>query len=440
MGQRGWNASEAGAIKGCYIVFLRLTLGCCLGHSLTLLILQQFTLLNMLVAVILFWLCVALVFHTYVLFPWLLGIFSKGKKLNTVVYKDGDEWPMVHVVISVYNSAHRIHTSLQSIIGSDYPKDRLRIWIGSDGSTDDTNALLHDYRSRYGFIHFYPFESRRGKGPVINELVAEVSKHHHDPDDILLLTDSGATFTANTISGQVKHYKNPAIGLVGCNIISSLVREDGVSLQEERFSEREMVMKYQEGITWGTSMGAFGSCYTIRRRLYHPVPQFFLVDDFYISMRIMLEGYHAIYDLEAKCIRDVSNDAKTEYRRKVRMGAGNFQNMFRFASLLWKPNALSFCFWSHKGLRWLTPFFLLISITAAGLLALQHTFYLWVFALQCLALISPFVNAWFLKMQIHNRLLRFVAHFYLMNAGIFMGFVKFAKGVKENTWQPTPRK
>ncbi|MBK9026309.1 MAG: hypothetical protein IPL69_20845 [Saprospiraceae bacterium] len=93
------------------------------------------------------------------------------------------------------------------------------------------------------------------------------------------------------------------------------MKRDGISIQEKSYIERENLIKYWEGLIWGTMMGPFGGCYAIRKKLYTNVPQNFLVDDF-ISMKILEKGFHCLNDLDAICYEDVSNEAKQEYRRK----------------------------------------------------------------------------------------------------------------------------
>ena len=81
-------------------------------------------------------------------------------------------------------------------------------------------------------------------------------------------------------------------------------------------------------------MGAFGGCFAVRRACYHPAPAAFLVDDFYITMAVLRDGYQAINELDARCYEDVSDHLPEEFRRKARISAGNFQNLREFRRLL----------------------------------------------------------------------------------------------------------
>src|SRR5688572_27942333 len=108
-------------------------------------------------------------------------------------------------------------------------------------------------------------------------------------------------------------------------------------------------------------MGAEGGCHAIRNSCFSTVRLELIVDDFFITMQVLIRGKFTLFNPNAVCIEDVPSDAEGEYHRKVRISSGNFLNLFFFKRLLlrfWAP--IGFTFWSHKVLRWLTPFFLIL--------------------------------------------------------------------------------
>ncbi len=48
--------------------------------------------------------------------------------------------PTVSIVVIAHNEAERIGPRIENLLALDYPRDRLEIVIGSDGSTDETVA------------------------------------------------------------------------------------------------------------------------------------------------------------------------------------------------------------------------------------------------------------------------------------------------------------
>jgi cellulose synthase/poly-beta-1,6-N-acetylglucosamine synthase-like glycosyltransferase len=391
----------------------------------------------MIVLQIIFWVCVALMGYSYLIYPVLLYLFSLNKKENTTVFKHEDELPVVCILISVHNEQEIIEKKLQSLDFQNYPKEKLFILIGSDSSTDDTEGIIKTYllKNKNTFLH--SFNDRRGKPGVINHL-AELAKQYHP--QVLVLTDANVIFNNDTVFELVKHFKNPHIGLVGSNVINSTTEIDGISKQEKTYIQGENRIKYLEGITWGTMMGAFGASYAVRANLYKPVKDNFNVDDFFITMNVLHSGSKAISNTNAICYEDVSNDIKEEFRRKKRIATGNYQNLAEFSSFILNPfKAIGFCFISHKLIRWLGPFLIVVLFISSGLLAIGNKFYLLLFSVQLLMLLTPVIDIVLKKINLHISLLRFVAYFYMMNIAVLAGFINYLNGIDSNAWTPTKR-
>jgi cellulose synthase/poly-beta-1,6-N-acetylglucosamine synthase-like glycosyltransferase len=381
-----------------------------------------------------FWLSVLAILHTYLLYPWVLKILSGNKKENSIIYKPGDELPFVSIIMSVHNEEMVISEKIRSIYYTLYPLNKFEVLVGSDNSTDGTNLICKVYSENYEHFRFYPFTRRQGKPSVVNQLVDEAR------GDILILTDAKVFFEIKTISELVKHFQNNDIDIVGGNILNEKTNPVGISIQEKAFMNREIRMKYREGLIWGKTMGIYGAIYAIRKTAITKVPPDYSVDDFFITMNVLRNKGKVILNLSATSIEDVPDELSTEFKRKVRISAGNFQNLGHFFTCLWPPfSALSFVFGSHKVLRWLGPFFLIIIFTLNFFLALSSEFYFFLFLFQIILSILPFIDYILRKINIHIIILRFVTHFYAMNFALLIGFFKNITGMKTNIWQPTRR-
>jgi cellulose synthase/poly-beta-1,6-N-acetylglucosamine synthase-like glycosyltransferase len=170
------------------------------------------------------------------------------------------------------------------------------------------------------------------------------------------------------------------------------------------------------------------------------VPDNFLVDDFYINMAVLKQGMRCISNVEARVYEDVSNELGEEFRRKKRISAGNFQNLAEYRSLLFsRLPGVGFCFFSHKVIRWIVPFLVLITLSLSMYLSRHYSVYLVLALLQLTVLIIPLLDHFLRKIKIHSIPLRFISHFILMNLALLAGFFKYAGGIKSNVWQPTRR-
>ena len=382
---------------------------------------------------VVFWTSFLAVFYTYVVYPLLLKILSLFKHPSSLHFTPGEELPKISIIIAAFNEEKVIHEKIESILNCNYPKDSLEIIIGSDNSTDLTNSIVSNMATVDNRIQLRAFELRKGKVSVINELVKK-AKH-----ELLILTDANVIFDKETLFELVKHFKNTDVSLVDSNMMNTGIKSDGISLQEKSYIKAEVYLKYFEGLLWGTMMGPFGGCYAVRKVDFVPVPENFLVDDFYISMKVLLSGKKCRNELKAKVYEDVSNEVGIEFRRKVRIAAGSFQNLFLFLPSLLRFNRVSFCFFSHKVLRWIGPFLILLFYIASILLN-NEPFYKMIEWLTTLAFITPALDFVFRKILLVNIvLIRFPAHFITTNAALFVGFFRYLNGIKSGIWQPTKR-
>ncbi len=390
---------------------------------------------------IVFWCSAFAIVHSYVLYPFLLQLLALKNKKLVAEYSQSEQLPKVAVLMSLFNEEEVIDAKIESIYKTSYPLDKLQVLIGSDNSTDNTNSIVAAKQIKFPALQFVVFKQRQGKQNIINQLIERTDAA------ILILSDANVFFEEATIYELVKHFAAPNIGLVDSNMINRGLKKEGISYQEKAYISREVLIKNCEGQLWGTMMGPFGGCYALRRELHEKVPSTFLVDDFYINMKVFEKGKNAINNLKARVYEDVSNNLNIEFKRKIRIATGNFQNLRTFKSFL-NPfghhpanlRALFFCYFSHKVLRWWGPFFLiLIFFNLLILTILGSSFYAIIFGLYFLSLIIPLVDYLLKNFNIHFSLLRFITHFYSMNLALFIGFFRALRGVKSGIWTPTKR-
>ncbi len=246
----------------------------------------------------------------------------------------------------------------------------------------------------------------------------------HNPDSLKML---------------VRNFKNEKVGLVDSVMSHTGLDHSGISIQETTYVQRESRIKKMEGMLWGSMMGPSGGFYAIRQHLFHPVPKNFLVDDFYINMKVLEDRYWSICEPLSIVTEDVSNNWIEDFKRKMRISAGNFQNLRIFAYFLLRVfQPVGFCFLSHKVLRWFGPFFLLLALISSAM-NYKEAFFMILFYAQIILIIIPIFDHILRKIKIHIVILRFVSHFYNTNLAILLGFFWFLKGIKTNVWQPTKR-
>ena len=240
----------------------------------------------------------------------------------------------------------------------------------------------------------------------------------------------------------VRHFKTPQLAIVDAVIVHTGLQSAGISRSEDAYISGEARIKQRESILWKMMVGPFGGCYSIRSDYFQPVPANFLVDDFYIVMRAVEAGGLAISDPESVCLEGATHSVEVEFKRKKRIGAGNFQNMAVFKPLWWPPRSgVGFAFFSHKIVRWVGPQLIVSGIFAALLLALAgNQFYTILLCfLGVLMLGIPLLDLVLQSIGIQILLFRGIRYFFLMHIALFAGWLYYLKGIRNNVWQPTPR-
>jgi len=378
-----------------------------------------------------FWFCIALIVHTYVIYPMLMLLVFRQEGVKLQEYEHQEELPDLSVLIAAYNEEKVIVEKIHSVFNSAYPSSKIHIVVGSDASTDATDRLVDELRGRYPNLQLVRFAGRVGKIGIMNRLVQEHGKN------ILVLTDANVMFKHQTLYQLVKWFKDERVGLVAANIIKESKNNDGIGFQEKKYLSFENLIKAAESKAFQLIMGAEGGCYALRKSLFVPVPSNFIVDDFFITFKVLNSKKFAMFSPGAECTEDVNSNASGEYRRKVRISSGNFQNLLHFRNNLWPIwKAKTFVFWSHKVLRWLTPFLILLAAICSYFLSMNSLFFIVLFYLQVFGLLLPWLNR---MIKFKNPILKFASHFYLMNLALLQGFFRFLRGIKSSVWQPVER-
>jgi cellulose synthase/poly-beta-1,6-N-acetylglucosamine synthase-like glycosyltransferase len=381
--------------------------------------------------VIIFSVCTLLIAHTYFLYPVVMMLLFKKPRTKVDSFNPGDDLPEVGVLIAAFNEEKVIRNKILSVFNTGYPADKINVYVGSDASFDGTEPIIQELQAAYPRLKLQKFKDRVGKISIINHLQSLGNA------EILILTDANVIFTKNTIFELVRSFKDERVGIVAANIVKHSAHDEGISFQEKKYLSLENRLKAAESNAFNLIMGAEGGCYAIRNSLFSKVPQKFNVDDFYITLQVLLRDKFTLFNPSAVCVEDVATDTSGEYRRKVRISSGNFQNLMFFHRILFKFwKAAGFTFWSHKVLRWFTPFFLLGAWLSSALLAPHYELFLWLFILQSVGFLAPAFDR---MLNFRVKLLKFISHFYLMNLALLDGFFRYVKGIQSSIWQPVKR-
>jgi cellulose synthase/poly-beta-1,6-N-acetylglucosamine synthase-like glycosyltransferase len=379
-----------------------------------------------------FWIASLLLLHTYFFYPVILLLLERARRWAESVGFDTpipkrNALPSVTLVVAAYNEAGCIEEKIRNSLLLDYPADKFQILIGSDGSTDGTDEIIKRFVGER--VRLWRGE-RAGKASVLNSCIPIAS------GEIVLLSDSNTMIDANALKSLVDQFQDPEVGAVcGRLKLFNRARRD---FEESLYWKYESWIKLYEG-NHGAVMGANGGLYAIRRRLFTALPPNTIIDDFVIATRIMEQGFKVTYDSEAIAYEETTEDYQKEFRRRVRIAAGNFQSLALVPELL-LPRAgfRAFAFWSHKLLRWCAPW-LMAAAFLSNLFLLREPIYRLIFTGQVMFYgLALGGKAKVFKGQL-RRIASVAYYFVTMNFALAVGLLKFVRGQQAAAWDRTAR-
>ena len=178
----------------------------------------------------------------------------------------------------------------------------------------------------------------------------------------------------------------------------------------------------------------------MRRELYRAIAPDTITDDFCIAMTAAAEGWKLVYEPAAVAVEDTPDAIGDEYHRRVRIGIGNYQALFRHPEYLLNTNlATRFAYVSHKVLRWLTPHFLITAFIASAILSHASRFFVFLFGFQLAGYGATALLLYYRLDRFLPKILAIFVLFLALNWAFLVAFVRFSTGRYSGSWRPTTR-
>jgi cellulose synthase/poly-beta-1,6-N-acetylglucosamine synthase-like glycosyltransferase len=262
-------------------------------------------------------------------------------------------WPEMTVLLTVHNEESVIHQRITNTLACDYPADRLKILVASDGSTDRTSEIVRSIADERVTLMETP---GLGKTGTQNEALQNVTSK------IVVFTDADIVFEEGFLRRIAERFHDPQVGAVDGRLMYVQDAADANAASQGFYWNYEMKVRHLESQLGWLAVVA-GASFAVRRELLQTMDPS-IGEDCIVPLDVVQQGYLVVHEPLAKAFDEFEEGSGITLRRRIRQTLRNWQGTWSRPALL---NPLrhpwyAFALWSHKLLKWLSPVFLLAAL------------------------------------------------------------------------------
>jgi cellulose synthase/poly-beta-1,6-N-acetylglucosamine synthase-like glycosyltransferase len=303
--------------------------------------------------------------HPFITYPASLAILARWRGRSILSENVPPPAGRVALCVCAYNEERIIQAKAENMLAMRQAVPNLDLLVYVDAASDRTAELLQGFSDQ---IRTIVGEGRHGKTYGMNRLVATTDAEY------VVFSDANVMFARDAIIALLRPFQDPEVGCVSGHLVYTGGSGNATASAGSAYWRHEEMIKELESRT-GSTMGADGSIFAIRRALHYEAPPD-IIDDMFVSLSILCDGYRVVRADKALAYEETVSRSCEEFRRKIRIACQAF-NVHR---LLW-PRLVRlsmldrYKYVSHKLLRWLAIYWFGLAALCAmfGLHLMGHT-------------------------------------------------------------------
>jgi cellulose synthase/poly-beta-1,6-N-acetylglucosamine synthase-like glycosyltransferase len=372
-----------------------------------------------------FWSSAAAITYTYFGYPLLVAVAAR---LRARPVKKAKILPTVTVIITAYNEERDIAAKLENTLSLDYPKNLLKVIVASDCSSDQTDEIVQSFAS-HG-VSLYRQPQRLGKTAAQNAAVELAT------GEILLFSDATTLYRPDVLRAMIPNFADPGVGCVAGRLIYVDPSDSNVGRGARSYWSYETFLKQNESRICSL-IGVSGCLYAVRRSAYVPLYNE-ACSDFIVATKMVEQGLRAVLEPTAICTEATNRGSDRELKMRVRVITQTFADLWRHRSMMnpFHSGFYALQLLSHKVMRYLAPFFLIVMFLTSAILAFWSRGFLVLFLVQLAVYLIAVASLLLERFGLDNRFLAFPQYFLLTNVATIAAFYKFIGGERYASWQP----
>jgi cellulose synthase/poly-beta-1,6-N-acetylglucosamine synthase-like glycosyltransferase len=367
-----------------------------------------------------FWACLGVIALGYAGYP--IYLWCRARFLPRPVVRKEGLLPSVSVILAARNEGKHLPRKLRNLDELKYPKDLLQIVAISDGSTDETNEILRGWQGpdREAIL----LRDHRGKPTALNHGIDRAR------GEIVCFVDVAQMIEPDGLRMLMEPFGDPSVGCVSGALVSPAKAKDVASHGVGMYWRLETHIRQWESLT-GSTAGATGAFYAVRKSALSHIPDSTILDDMYVPLKVANSGLRVVFEPRAQTVETRIFGGRDEFRRKVRTLTGNYQLLKLAPWILMRANPARLRFVCHKLIRLLVPFALAGLFLSA--FSIHERTYQMVFALQAIFYALAALTTFRMKFGFLSRAASVSLAFLILNTAAAVAFLYFILG-KTPAW------
>jgi cellulose synthase/poly-beta-1,6-N-acetylglucosamine synthase-like glycosyltransferase len=369
------------------------------------------------VLAVLFWASVALLLYTHVGYWLLLAVLARVRKPVGVVGSGADSPPSVSVIVAAYAEQDVIGERVANLRALDYPAERVEIIVACDGSPDETAE-----RARAAGADLVLELPRGGK------IRAQDAGVERARGDLVAFSDANVSWEPGALRSLIGPFADSRVGYV-CGDVR-LVNDRG-SNQEGLYWRYEMALRRLESRVRSVT-GGNGAIYATRPETYLTVDPI-MGHDLSFPFNMVKRGWLALYEPTARASEKMVPTIEGEFARKRRMMSHTWPIVVRGGML--SPRGYdplyALMIFSHRILRYLSPFLHLVALATSIALIGQGWVYVVAVAVQVGVLVAAL-----LEPLVPIRPFLLARYYVLTTVSLAAGLWDWLLGHTKAGWEP----
>lgn len=240
--------------------------------------------------------------------------------------------------------------------------------------------------------------------------------------DVIIVSDGNSSFLQDTIPALITPLVNDRVACVS-GMSRKMPDNEGNFRDGANWKYENSIKRFESGL--GCLSGANPSIFAFKRDALKGVIDKKIHLDFYIPTALEEQGYDVLFEPNSVVYEEDRSESDL-FRKHIEDGSSGYRSIIRFWILLF-PRHGSFVFWSHRVMKWLVPFNMILLLVGCGILAPQ---YVWALVIMiCQILLYLYVILYYILLTSRGKelpgpvgkLSEFACYFVVLNVAWFLG-------------------